>query len=91
MAASLILIPASKSCVGCTAQVGKLKEEIQAVRQKLSNKDNETQESLKSATDKLQKASLKLFEMAYKKVHFASPDIELPPRPLELMICSTCL
>ena len=53
--------------VGC-AQAGKLKEEIQAVRQKLSNKDNETLESLKAATDKLQKASLKLFEIAYKKV-----------------------
>jgi molecular chaperone DnaK len=51
-----------------TDEAGKLKEEIQAVRQKLSNKDNETLESLKAATDKLQKASLKLFEMAYKKM-----------------------
>ena len=58
---------------GC-AQAGKLKEEIQAVRQKLSNKDNETQESLKAATDKLQKASLKLFEMAYKKVRSNSAN-----------------
>lgn len=34
----------------------------------LSNRDNETVESIKKATSDLQQASLKLFEMAYKKV-----------------------
>jgi len=34
----------------------------------LSNRDNETAESIRTATTELQQASLKLFEMAYKKV-----------------------
>jgi hypothetical protein len=35
----------------------------------LSNRDNETVDSIKKATSDLQQASLKLFEMAYKKVN----------------------
>ena len=34
----------------------------------LENKDNESAENIKKATNELQQASLKLFEMAYKKV-----------------------
>ena len=49
-------------------QVTKLKEEIAKVRQVLANRDNETHESINQATGEMQKASLKLFEMAYKKV-----------------------
>lgn len=46
----------------------KLKEHIAKVRTTLSNRDNETAESIRTATTELQQASLKLFEMAYKKM-----------------------
>jgi len=46
----------------------KLKEHINTVRNLLANKDNETPESIRTATSELQQASLKLFEMAYKKM-----------------------
>lgn len=49
-------------------QTSKLKEQIQKVRDVLAKKDTETAESIKAVTDELQKASLKLFEMAYRKV-----------------------
>lgn len=45
-----------------------LKEKIAKVRELLSNKDNETAETIKTSTSELQQASLKLFEMAYKKM-----------------------
>jgi len=48
----------------------KLKEHISKVRTVLSNRDNETSDSIRTATTELQQASLKLFEMAYKKVTF---------------------
>uniref|UniRef100_A0A9J8A055 Stress-70 protein, mitochondrial n=1 Tax=Cyprinus carpio carpio TaxID=630221 RepID=A0A9J8A055_CYPCA len=46
----------------------KLKEEIAKVRELLSRKDAETGENIKQAATNLQQASLKLFEMAYKKM-----------------------
>ncbi|VEL33095.1 unnamed protein product [Protopolystoma xenopodis] len=46
----------------------KLKEKIDLLRSKLANKDNENLDSIKSTTNDLQQASLKLFEIAYKKV-----------------------
>ena len=49
-------------------QVTKLKEEIGKLREKLANKDNETAESIRESFGEMQKASLKLFELAYKKV-----------------------
>lgn len=49
-------------------QCTKLKEHIQKVKTILANKEQETAESIKTATNDLQQASLKLFEMAYKKV-----------------------
>lgn len=49
-------------------QCNKLREEITKVRDLLSRKDTETGESIKQAATSLQQASLKLFEMAYKKV-----------------------
>uniref|UniRef100_A0AAY4CX18 Stress-70 protein, mitochondrial n=1 Tax=Denticeps clupeoides TaxID=299321 RepID=A0AAY4CX18_9TELE len=48
----------------------KLKDEIAKVRDLLSRKDTETGENIKQAASSLQQASLKLFEMAYKKVSF---------------------
>ena len=49
-------------------QVTKLKEEIGKLKEKLANKDNETAESIRESFGEMQKASLKLFELAYKKV-----------------------
>lgn len=46
----------------------KLKEEISKMRELLSRKDSETGENIRQAASSLQQASLKLFEMAYKKV-----------------------
>jgi molecular chaperone DnaK len=46
----------------------KLKEHISSLRTVLSNCNNETIDSIKKATSDLQQASLKLFEMAYKKM-----------------------
>lgn len=45
-----------------------LKEHIAKVKEVLANKDNETPEDIKAKTSELQQASLKLFEMAYKKM-----------------------
>ena len=45
-----------------------MKEQIQKVRDVLAKKDTETAESIRAVTNDLQKASLKLFEMAYRKV-----------------------
>uniref|UniRef100_L7LX08 Putative molecular chaperones mortalin/pbp74/grp75 hsp70 superfamily n=1 Tax=Rhipicephalus pulchellus TaxID=72859 RepID=L7LX08_RHIPC len=49
-------------------ECNKLKEKITKVREILSKKDTESAESIKQATNDLQQASLKLFEMAYKKM-----------------------
>ncbi|XP_010766277.1 stress-70 protein, mitochondrial-like [Notothenia coriiceps] len=49
-------------------QCTKLKEEITKVKDLLANKDSETGENIKQAATTLQQASLKLFEMAYKKM-----------------------
>ncbi|CAH8540572.1 unnamed protein product [Heterobilharzia americana] len=46
----------------------KLNVLIDKLRNTLSNKDNETAESIREATNELQQASLKLFEVAYRKV-----------------------
>lgn len=46
----------------------KLREHIATVHKILENKDAESAENIKKATNELQQASLKLFEMAYKKV-----------------------
>lgn len=59
-------------------QCNKLKEEIAKMRELLARKDSETGENIRQAATSLQQASLKLFEMAYKKVgpwsvHFQSP------------------
>lgn len=49
-------------------ECSKLKEKITQLRELMANKDKETPESLREATQNLQQASLKLFEMAYKKM-----------------------
>ena len=41
---------------------------MQKVREVLAKKDTETAESIRAVTNELQKSSLKLFEMAYRKV-----------------------
>ncbi|OTF82021.1 Group 28 mite allergen-like protein (Heat shock protein 70), partial [Euroglyphus maynei] len=46
----------------------KLKEKIAKTREVLANKENETPEKIKETCNELQQSSLKLFEMAYKKV-----------------------
>ncbi|KAA0197422.1 Stress-70 protein mitochondrial, partial [Fasciolopsis buskii] len=45
-----------------------LSKQIDELKTKLSNKDNETAETIRAATNELQQASLKLFELAYKKM-----------------------
>lgn len=49
-------------------ECSKLREQISSVRDVLANKDSKTPEEIKKATNDLQQASLKLFEMAYKKM-----------------------
>jgi len=48
--------------------VAKMKEKIAEVRTKLENKDSMEPEAIKEAVNDLQQSSLKLFEMAYKKM-----------------------
>ena len=69
-------------------QVTKLHEEMAKVRQVLDNKESETAESIKAAATELQKASLKLFEMAYRKVSSATP--RTPIRSLLLFLLVFC-
>lgn len=45
-----------------------LKEKISKTREILANKDNVEPQAIKDATNELQQASLKLFEMAYRKM-----------------------
>ncbi len=49
-------------------QCDKLREEIAKVREVLANKDAVDPEEIRKVTSTLQQSSLKLFEMAYKKV-----------------------
>jgi molecular chaperone DnaK len=49
-------------------ETAKLKEEIAKVKEILANKDEVDPEHIRKETSALQQASLKLFEMAYKKV-----------------------
>jgi len=49
-------------------ECAKLRDHIAKVRTILSNKDTEKAENIKKETSELQQASLKLFEMAYKKM-----------------------
>jgi molecular chaperone DnaK len=49
-------------------ETAKLKEEIAKVKEILTNKDEVDPEQIRKETSALQQASLKLFEMAYKKV-----------------------
>ncbi|XP_060693004.1 stress-70 protein, mitochondrial [Hemiscyllium ocellatum] len=46
----------------------KLRDEITKLKELLARKDTETGEAIKAAASNLQQASLKLFEMAYKKM-----------------------
>merc|ERR1739838_1045872 len=48
--------------------VTKMKDQIAEVREKLANKDSMTGEKIKKTVSDLQQSSLKLFEMAYKKM-----------------------
>lgn len=49
-------------------ECNKLKEENSKMRELLARKDSETGENIRQAASSLQQASLKLFEMAYKKM-----------------------
>merc|ERR1719381_456314 len=48
--------------------VSKMKEKIAEVREKLQDKESMDPEAIKSTVNELQQSSLKLFEMAYKKM-----------------------
>ena len=48
--------------------VTKIKEQIAKVREELANKDSMSGEEIKKTVGDLQQSSLKLFEMAYKKM-----------------------
>ena len=48
--------------------VSKIKEKIVEVREALTNKDSMDPEDIKKTVNELQQSSLKLFEMAYKKM-----------------------
>merc|ERR1711963_802411 len=48
--------------------VAKMKEKIQEVRDELQDKENMDPEDIKKTVSDLQQSSLKLFEMAYKKM-----------------------
>lgn len=72
-------------------QCNKLKEEIAKMRELLARKDSETGENIRQAATSLQQASLKLFEMAYKKVgpgpvHFQSPRMGREGQDTELQV-----
>lgn len=49
-------------------ECNKLKKEISKMRELLAWKDSEKGENIRQAASSLQQASLKLFEMAYKKM-----------------------
>lgn len=49
-------------------EVTKIKDLITKTREAIAKKDEMTGEELKAATNELQQASLKVFELAYKKV-----------------------
>merc|ERR1712088_175419 len=49
-------------------EVAKMREKITEVRDKLANKDEMDPEEIKSTVSDLQQSSLKLFEVAYKKM-----------------------
>ena len=51
-----------------SVQCDNLHQKIADLRQLLSNKDNESVEKMREQMNSLQQQSLKLFEMAYKKV-----------------------
>merc|ERR1711981_830320 len=51
-----------------TEDVQKIKAQIAEVREKLADKDNMTGEEIRKTVSDLQQSSLKLFEMAYKKM-----------------------
>lgn len=51
-------------------QCEKLKEELAKVKEMLAKKDEIDPEEIRKTTSTLQQSSLKLFEMAYKKVSF---------------------
>ena len=55
-------------CCVCADQCAKMRDHIAKVRDVLISKDDQSPDSIRNATTELQQASLKLFEMAYKKV-----------------------
>merc|ERR1712209_288837 len=68
--------------------VQKIKEKIGEVRQVLEQREDKTPEEIKEATNDLQQSSLKLFEMAYKKMASeresgSSGQSEEPPKEVK--------
>lgn len=56
-------------------QCDKMREEITKVRDLLARKDDADPEEIRKTVGNLQQSSLKLFEMAYKKVNYISYHI----------------
>lgn len=65
---NLILQPELLISIFTLFQCDKLRQEIVQVRGLLEKKDEADPDDIRKATSTLQQASLKLFEMAYKKV-----------------------
>jgi molecular chaperone DnaK len=56
-----------------------LKGQIATLRELLAKKDTVSAEEIRAATNELQQASLKLFEMAYKKVRLPNLSTVMCP------------
>lgn len=56
-------------------QCDKLREEVTKVKEMLTKKDDLDPEEIRKTTSTLQQSSLKLFEMAYKKVYYDESNI----------------
>lgn len=57
-----------KTYVNLCLQCDNLKKLIEELKKVIANKDEADPEDIKKATSELQQSSLKLFEIAYKKV-----------------------
>ena len=62
-------------CLLFFLKVDELRTEMGTVREKIANKDNETVDSIRESFQSLQQKSLKLFELAYKKVRHGMTNI----------------
>lgn len=69
-------------------QCDKLREQMASVRELLAKKDDSDPEEIRKATGNLQQSSLKLFEMAYKKVRF---PITIMSSQFKAIVCTSSI